>query len=415
MRLAQDSRAKNDTALSSLRRFAANFCPCTRTLLLAMWSVLQRMPSLYNALSGSQAVKEPLPAIAWHFLGGQTFELYGEEGREALVRLVSSLLWFSYRRGFARLAGCELDSDLGWGCMIRAAQMMLARVVQLLDIGDRADVASLFADQVSPMVPYSLHHIVQVGSLALGRAPGTRFGPLSIGQALAPLVNQHRPGGLFMHVVLDATVYRSELQARRAEPAEALPVVLAHGGEALAGVADEGGPLFLFVPVRLSDKVLPAGFYASIKALFRLPQFVGLVGGRKGAALYFVGTQGDDLFYMDPHKVQDTATLVDDGDAALAGAAADATDLRSFTCTVPRRMPVNTLSASFSLGFLCMTRASADELFLALNEIRTREGVSLFAVLDEAPDPEQVQAAADAQLVRVNGREIGIDDDFEIV
>lgn len=38
------------------------------------------------------------------------------------------------------------------------------------------------------------------------------------------------------------------------------------------------------------------------------PGSVGIVGGRPSSSLYFVGTQGERVLYLDPHDVQDVRT-----------------------------------------------------------------------------------------------------------
>ena len=39
----------------------------------------------------------------------------------------------------------------------------------------------------------------------------------------------------------------------------------------------------------------------SMKALYTLPQSVGIAGGRPSSSYYFIGMQADNLFYLDPH------------------------------------------------------------------------------------------------------------------
>lgn len=38
--------------------------------------------------------------------------------------------------------------------------------------------------------------------------------------------------------------------------------------------------------------------------MYTYPQSVGFAGGRPSSSYYFVGSQADDLFYLDPHHVQ---------------------------------------------------------------------------------------------------------------
>ena len=58
---------------------------------------------------------------------------------EECIRYHEDLLWFTYRKN------CKINmtirSDVGWGCMIRSAQMMLAEALRsyLIDVGFKDD------------------------------------------------------------------------------------------------------------------------------------------------------------------------------------------------------------------------------------------------------------------------------------
>ena len=46
-----------------------------------------------------------------------------------------------------------------------------------------------------------------------------------------------------------------------------------------------------------------------MKALYTFPQSVGIAGGRPSSSYYFVGSQADNLFYLDPHHSRATIPL----------------------------------------------------------------------------------------------------------
>jgi hypothetical protein len=62
-------------------------------------------------------------------------------------------------------------------------------------------------------------------------------------------------------------------------------------------------PLVLLVVLLLlqvDDRYRP-----QLAAVLTFPQSVGIVGGRPGASLYFLGAQGSSVLYLDPHEVQE--------------------------------------------------------------------------------------------------------------
>ncbi|ANB16008.1 Atg4p [Sugiyamaella lignohabitans] len=121
---------------------------------------------------------------------------------------VGSKLWLTYRTGFplipkskdgpsaVRLTGIlrgggidinGFTSDVGWGCMIRTGQSLLANALALLELGrewrvspDQPDhlelqIAQLFRDD--PQAPFSIHNFVRHGEDFCGKKPGEWFGP----------------------------------------------------------------------------------------------------------------------------------------------------------------------------------------------------------------------------------------------
>ncbi len=45
-------------------------------------------------------------------------------------------------------------------------------------------------------------------------------------------------------------------------------------------------------------------YFPQLQEVMTYPQSVGIVGGRPGSSLYFLGFQGQHLLYLDPHHVQ---------------------------------------------------------------------------------------------------------------
>ncbi len=76
------------------------------------------------------------------------------------------------------------------------------------------------------------------------------------------------------------------------------------------GKALENRRLVLFVSCTIGMKSPDPIYLPGLRALFSLPQLVGVMGARKKEALFFVGAQKKSFIFLDPHVVQVRKTHV---------------------------------------------------------------------------------------------------------
>jgi len=148
-------------------------------------------------------------------------------------------------------------------------------------------------------------------------------------------------------------------------------------------------PVLLLVPLRLGLEQLNAEYVPCLQAMFELPQSLGIIGGRPRRSHYFVGCQGDQLLYLDPHEVQPALSAQE---PALA------------SCHFPhiiRTTPLREIDPSLALGFLCKSKAEVDDLCSRCEGAFAR-GLPLFSMSAGGP-PEW----------RGSGPDIDDDDDGE--
>ncbi|KAJ3517680.1 hypothetical protein NLJ89_g354 [Agrocybe chaxingu] len=211
------------------------------------------------------------------------------------------------------------NSDSGWGCMLRTGQSLLANALLSVKLGRdwrcpphpivTADYATYvqiltwFLDTPNPEAPFSVHRMALAGK-ELGTDVGQWFGPSVAAGAIRTLVNSFPDCGLAVSVAIDSTLYRTEVYA-------------ASHGEASTSrsprrrhtTAWGDRPVLLLLGIRLGIEGVNPIYYETIKQLYTFPQSVGIAGGRPSSSYYFVGSQADNLFYLDPHNTRSAIPL----------------------------------------------------------------------------------------------------------
>jgi len=143
---------------------------------------------------------------------------------------------------------------------------------------------------------------VQRGAAVCGKYPGEWFGPSATARCIQDLVNEYKLAGLRVYVSGDgADVYEDSLRQ----------------------VAEDGRGIFqptlILVGTRLGiDKITPV-YWEALKSSLQMKQSIGIAGyvifdhyfpilklpsGRPSASHYFIGTQSDHFFYLDPHSTR---------------------------------------------------------------------------------------------------------------
>ncbi|KAG0258052.1 Cysteine protease atg4b [Mortierella polycephala] len=292
------------------------------------------------------------------------------EEQEILKQFImdfQSRLWFTYRKDLQRIEPSFYTCDSGWGCMMRTGQSLLAQgfLQATLGRGWRAHlpqtdktrrrykrILNWFVDE--PDREYSIHRIAKEG-LALDKRIGEWFGPSTVAHAFKRLSEGHRKCPLTILVPMDGTVRISEVIGA-ATTAQTTSSTRSSSGS--TAVETKWKPVMLMIPVRLGLDKLTAKYRRNLRQLFRMPQFLGIAGGRPSRSLYFVACQGDELFYYDPHFIKPRITSEE-----LSVCPAP-----SFHCPVVRTMDILELDPSMLLGFLIESPSALEDLVVRFKQ-----------------------------------------------
>lgn len=209
------------------------------------------------------------------------------------------------------------SSDSGWGCMLRTGQSLLANAlihihlgrdwrkpphpVLTADYATYVQILSWFLDTPTPDAPFSVHRMALAGK-EFGTDVGKWFGPSVAAGAIRTLVNAYPDAGIGVATAVDGMLYQTDVHA-------------ASHGDSLGRSPRRHNkswgdrPVLVLVGVRLGIEGVNPIYYSTIKALYTFPQSVGIAGGRPSSSYYFVGSQADNLFYLDPHHARPAIPL----------------------------------------------------------------------------------------------------------
>ncbi|CEP17831.1 hypothetical protein [Parasitella parasitica] len=309
----------------------------------------------------------------------------------------TSRLWMTYRHNYPPIRPSNHKTDIGWGCMLRSGQSLLANTL--------------------------LVHFLSRGK-QLGKNIGEWFGPSTISQVIQALVSDFQPADLSVYVATDGTIYldgvqdvttgkkprgdfsyltgklssdssdegreeakhlydaSSTPQQQQQQQQEASSAAESHNGKlSLDTEATAFKPVLMLVALRLGIDSLHTIYHPALKACFELPSFVGIAGGRPNSSLYFIGLQGDDLIYLDPHfsrPALETKRLSQYTNE----------DFSTYHCTIPRKISISNLDPSMMLGFYCRNQKELD-LFCDQIKSISQKHSAIFSIQQSAPEYDE--------------------------
>ncbi|KAK7457132.1 Cysteine protease atg4 [Stygiomarasmius scandens] len=221
-------------------------------------------------------------------------------------------------------------SDSGWGCMLRTGQSLLANALLFMHLGrdwrrppypelttsyaTYVQIITWFLDTPDPAAPFSVHRMALAGK-ELGKDVGMWFGPSTAAGAIKTLVHAYPDAGMGVAVATDGVLYQTDVYAA------------SHGSGGTGGYGKRGKgpttwghrPVLLLFGIRLGIEGVNPIYYDTIKLLYTFPQSVGIAGGRPSSSYYFVGSQADNLFYLDPHHARPAVPLRPPGSVPPGG------------------------------------------------------------------------------------------------
>lgn len=115
----------------------------------------------------------------------------------------------------------------------------------------------------------------------------------------------------------------------------------------------------IFVSVRLGLEYIPKKYFDSVSHIFKIPNNLGIIGGRKNSALYFIGEYMDRLIYLDPHVNQ--VSVKDIKSLQIV------TNFNTYNCKYFYQTHVGNISPAFTTAFYFRNLSEYEALYKHFN------------------------------------------------
>ena len=208
----------------------------------------------------------------------------------ALFSRMKNLICCTYRSNYAVLSNSTLTTDVGWGCTIRAVQMLICNSIQqikynpkLLDtkvpyVPTNSEVQYVVfpvLDIDSPAAPLSIHNLYKRKGINEVNKTGANHLPSSIvSREYCELVNSWKQCVIRCVFCANSKIPDDQLRAKPFKPT------------------------LVFVPV-----VFDSDNMSKLKMVYTNSLFSGMVGGVGDRAIYIFGFNANQFIYLDPHTV----------------------------------------------------------------------------------------------------------------
>lgn len=296
-----------------------------------------------------------------------------------------SRIWITYRKGFQAIMGTKLTTDVGWGCMIRSGQMLLAQALICHHLGRswrRSDsslrgyleILQCFGD--IPTCPFSIHNIAKSGG-PFGLVAGSWLGPYAMCRSLEALIGSDRTSRLVGNLDSDPPMTIHVVSGNAEGERGGAPCMCIDDiSEICSGRGEFTGEacgLLLLIPLVLGLNKVNPRYFPLLCETFTFPQSLGILGGKPGASTYLIGVQGDYVIYLDPHQVQQVCLISPENPNV---------DTSSYHCSNVKRMPLSAIDPSLALGFYCRNQEDFRDLCERTVELeRKGDGAPMFTVV----------------------------------
>lgn len=329
-------------------------------------------------------------------------------------KLVHSRLWFTCRDEFDPIENSS--SDLGWGALMRCAQMLIGQGLILHFFGKEwtiykklrlneynlyKEILSLFNDRPSKYCPFGIHHLMKFSNTSIANHNQQQAIPsifnmdsicTALKQALDESLNSNKIlNQIKLYIASDSTVYKQDVidMCMNFSDVGSPNISESNGGTENITVSNTVfKPCILLVPVSLGeDRFVNEIYNASFKVLLGMKTCIGVIGGRpnnENRPIYIISHQDEKFTYLNPNVNQSIVEIFSSNErSALSDF--ELFDNSSFHCDAPSRVDFAELDSSMILGFYCSSLEDLSDLCESVKKISSTDKIfPLFQVSEDS-------------------------------
>ena len=246
---------------------------------------------------------------------------------------LKNIPFFTYRTNFEKIYPTDLTNDVGWGCMIRSGQMLMAYcLVKNSENKNFLSILEKFNNNVKNT--YSIHNIVTVASF-MGVSIGSWFSP-TITSLSFELINNEEDNNsnLTVKVFQDGIIEKDKLKQ-----------------------LISNNKILVLLPIMLGLTEISNKYMQVLLKLFEFELFSGIVGGKPKSSMYFIGKNKNKLLCLNPHTVKPHK---------------DEIILEDYICKNIEILPIEELDPSMILSFLLNNEDDIDKMENYINDNFTK-------------------------------------------
>lgn len=356
--------------------------------------------SFNEITADSPQVTEADPQV---YLLGLRFQLDKTHSKrfvnEQISRFLSNVAWFHYRKHFYPIVQQEtlkeITTDGGWGCMIRAGQMMLfvallkhshpekfqlkspfdGNCLKILRLnffeGMSAQGLQKLAKSGQGGIPgsrpatdlgtFALQNFVRQAKTHYQLQEGSWFRPTTFLLGLKRLVKPRKDLKRFrVFNCFENIIYFESLCKKAFDSFELDSLKSWQEAVELLLQRDWDNQVLMSICTMLGIESMDPRYKLFLKGLLDVDSFVGMIGGHNQRAYYFLGYRGDlEFLYLDPHYVKRALPSLDD----------DATVRQQYFSKTFMTISYAKLSSSVCVSYLLKGKQDFARLWKALQEL----------------------------------------------